>query len=129
MSFAVAVLCIAPEGIPLVRNPRKPTPHFWKLPGGKGKPGETPEEAAVRELEEETGIRVSMLDLGLVDQEDRGDHVIYVFRVEVPNLAGLLTRGDEGEEVKVFMPEEILGMKDFFLPHRDAVGQIIVESM
>lgn len=127
LSFAVAVLCAAPEGIPLVRNPRKPTPHFWKLPGGKGRDRETAEEAAVRELEEETGITVSVRDLGLVDQQNRGDHIVFVFQVAVPSLAGLRERGDEGEEVKVFSPEEVFDMKDFFLPHRDAVGDILVQ--
>lgn len=29
----------------------------WVFPGGKAEPGETPEEAAIRETEEETGVR------------------------------------------------------------------------
>src|SRR5215831_7589258 len=38
-------------------------PHRWGPPGGRVEPGEEPHEAAVRELEEETGLRVDRLDL------------------------------------------------------------------
>jgi 8-oxo-dGTP diphosphatase len=38
------------------RTPRQIAAGFWELPGGKVDPGETPAEAAVRELAEEIGI-------------------------------------------------------------------------
>lgn len=39
-----------------MRSMNLPSPDFWLLPGGGVKPGETYEQAAVREVFEETGI-------------------------------------------------------------------------
>ena len=39
----------------LRRNP--PAADMYAFPGGRAEPGEMPEETALRELEEETGIR------------------------------------------------------------------------
>ncbi|MES9505518.1 NUDIX domain-containing protein [Streptomyces sp. NPDC000609] len=43
----------------------------WTLPGGKAEPGEPLDEAAARELKEETGLLVDPADLSLV-------HVVHV---------------------------------------------------
>lgn len=38
-------------------------PSEWRLPKGKLKPGETPEQAAVREVREETGVQAEVAEV------------------------------------------------------------------
>jgi 8-oxo-dGTP diphosphatase len=64
--LVAAVALIDSEGrVLLARRPEgKPLAGLWEFPGGKVAPGETPEEALIRELHEELGIDVSAACLG-----------------------------------------------------------------
>ena len=56
--MVVAVALVDGDGRVLLqqRPPGKPMAGLWEFPRGKVEPGETPEAALVRELEEELGI-------------------------------------------------------------------------
>jgi len=54
----LAVDAIIQNGDSLVLVKRKNPPHGWALPGGLVEVGETVEEAAVREIKEETGLEL-----------------------------------------------------------------------
>ena len=56
--LVTAAALIDPEGRVLLaqRPPGKSLAGLWEFPGGKVDPGETPEQALIRELHEELGI-------------------------------------------------------------------------
>jgi ADP-ribose pyrophosphatase YjhB (NUDIX family) len=56
---AVDIIIELPEGLVLIE--RAKPPYGWALPGGFVEYGESLEEAAVREAEEETGLKVTLL--------------------------------------------------------------------
>jgi 8-oxo-dGTP diphosphatase len=58
--LVVAAALIDPDGRVLIaqRPPDKAMAGLWEFPGGKWEPGETPEQALIRELDEELGVAV-----------------------------------------------------------------------
>ena len=55
----------------LIQRGRPPGAGDWTLPGGKVEPGETPAQTIVRELHEETGLRVEIVAALRVVEIDR----------------------------------------------------------
>jgi 8-oxo-dGTP pyrophosphatase MutT (NUDIX family) len=108
-NFAVAVLCITPTGIPLVRDPHKQPPLYWKLPGGKRSGRESIRECAARELEEETGIKIPPHCFEILDGETvrRPDHTRYFVQAVIEEVPRLTENPLEGEEVFIFAAEQV----------------------
>ncbi len=57
MSYRAAVILIEKGKVALVERHRQGT-HYYTFPGGHVEKGETPEQAALRETEEELGLQV-----------------------------------------------------------------------
>ena len=91
--------------IVLLRRGIAPQKGKWVVPGGYVDRGEAVEAAALRETEEECGIKTRVKDLlGIYSYP--GQPVVVVFYV-AEYLSGELSAGDETQEVKLFHPEEI----------------------
>lgn len=65
---AVGVVVVRDDEILLIRRGKPPYVGEWSIPGGKIEHGETAQEAAIRELAEETGVSARII--GLVDVVD-----------------------------------------------------------
>ena len=65
----------------LKRHPEKHQGNFWGIPGGKLDPNESPEEAVIREISEETGLVILPEDLEYIGPEYARHHLEYIFLV------------------------------------------------
>jgi 8-oxo-dGTP diphosphatase len=109
---ALSVDCVvfAREGnatkVLLIKRGREPYAGCWAIPGGFVEPDETLEQAALRELEEETGVKLTHCQqLRVFDAIDRDprERVISVAHWTVTNASEHRPRGsDDASEARWF---------------------------
>ncbi|MDP9570437.1 UNVERIFIED_ORG: ADP-ribose pyrophosphatase YjhB (NUDIX family) [Agrobacterium larrymoorei] len=98
----------------LVRRINPPSQDMFAFPGGRGEPGETPADTALRELQEETGIVArhpqlfSTYDLPSRDSAGQltSHFLLSVFLVEADEQAAALA-ADDAADAGWFTLEEI----------------------
>ncbi|VEN75064.1 NUDIX hydrolase [Candidatus Desulfarcum epimagneticum] len=108
---ATCVVAVDKSGrILLVKRSEPPKVGFWCLPGGFMELGETPEGAALREFEEETGLsgKIEIL-LGVSTNPSDQYHTVLMMGYLVKKYSGILTPGDDASDAAFFsrdrMPE------------------------
>lgn len=110
----------------LVRRAIEPGWGKWVFPGGYVDLGETLQEAALREVWEETGVRLTLERLlGAYSYRDSAVVVVvYVGRV----VEGEPVAGDECLEVRAFEPEQLPWAELAFRSTRDALRDFLAAT-
>lgn len=89
----------------LIQRKHEPFKNHWALPGGFMNIDETLEQAAIRELREETGVSVSEVrqvgTFSSVDRDPRGRVVTTAFLIELDQAIPLIA-GDDAKEAEWF---------------------------
>ncbi len=101
-ALAVDVVVVEGNKILLVKRGRPPHQGEWALPGGFVEYGETVEAAAKREVQEETGIAISLSAIlgvySVPERDPRGHTVSVVFVGKM--IGGQLQGGDDAADAR-----------------------------
>ncbi len=101
----VAADVIVEVGAGIVLIERKNFPFGWAIPGGFVDLGETVEQAAVREIREETSLKVELRALlGVYSRPDRDPRGQTVTVVYIGRANGTPKAADDAQQVGVFDP-------------------------
>ncbi|MDZ7288524.1 MAG: NUDIX domain-containing protein [candidate division KSB1 bacterium] len=120
----MAVILEQNDQILLVKRKFEPRAGDWSLPAGFIEWGEGPEQTAVREVKEETGLDIAVRDLyGVYPGQDYLDYEILLVVYCGEILAGELRPGDDALEAQWFdaanVPENIA-----FRIHRNVLAEL-----
>ncbi|MCB9798110.1 NUDIX domain-containing protein [Candidatus Nomurabacteria bacterium] len=94
---------------------------LWNLPGGALEGGETPQEGVIREVHEETGLEVEVVQLTGVYTNTQHDNISFTFLCKV--IGGEITKTAETRDWKYYRnretpantsPAQVARVNDYF---------------
>lgn len=105
------------EKVLLIKRGIKPHKGKWSIPAGYLERDESPDMAAVRELEEETGLRAPVEDIFFVDhvvfEHPDGQHLLAsVYGAELENTSGEVIAGDDAAEARFWTLDNLAEDRD-----------------
>jgi len=123
---AASVLIESDGKVLLTRRKHNPQKGMWVPPGGFVDWDEDPRRAAIRECEEETGLKVEITKLvdviSSVDHaefQEGGASMVIFFRARI--VGGALAANDDADEAAYFGPDELPELA--FEPTRIVLGR------
>jgi 8-oxo-dGTP diphosphatase len=118
---AVGMVIEVEDGVVLIRRMNPPHQGAWTLPSGFIEADESAEDAAIREAEEETGLKTEIIELAGINSFPEGPPVsgIMIFYRMRP-IGGELRAGDDATEAKVFSKDELPVLP--FRTHREVIA-------
>ncbi len=93
-------------GLVLVKRKFPPYVDDWCLPGGFIEAHECPEESAIREVEEETGLKVEIDRILEARAPGKGINVVIIFYL-AKSAQGKLVAGDDASDVGCFQKDNL----------------------
>ncbi len=123
---AVGILIEHEGGVVLIQRGQPPHQGEWTLPSGFIEADESAEDAAIREAEEETGLKVEILELAGINSFPEGPPIsgIMIFFRARP-VGGRLQGGDDALQARVFQPEAMPLLP--FRTHREIMAQWLAQ--
>ncbi len=114
--IAAVVLATKDDKLLMVRRGVEPEIGRWSFPAGYVDRGEVVEDAAIREVREETGLEVRLNGfVGLYSETNRAV-VLAVYSAEI--VGGSLRAGHDAQEAAYFSPNELPPLP---FPHDDRI--------
>lgn len=115
----VSAILNTPKGILMLQRASQPLKDYWCLPGGFIDFEETPQEAILREVQEEAGVISQVKNLiGVyrIDNDSRGVHIDIIYECEVPDQ---VTLSNEHSNYDFFKPDNL--PEKVAYKHREAI--------
>ncbi|UCD63767.1 MAG: NUDIX hydrolase [Candidatus Zixiibacteriota bacterium] len=122
---AAGAVIVRDDKVLMVRRAHPPKVDWWCLPAGFMEWNEHPGETAVREIEEETGLKIKLTSFFEVysgNDDPRNNAVLMLYLADV--VGGEIQPSDDASEVRYFsfdhLPDKIA-----FISHRQALADYV----
>lgn len=128
MLLTVDMVIHTEDSILMIKRKNQPFADHWALPGGFIDPGETPVQAAIRELQEETGMTVTKAQpVGVFKTPGRDPRMkntwSYAFKLSVPDHASV--RAGDDASAATWIPFSKIKSLPLAFDHKDIISKAL----